>query len=66
MTSGGKSSKVPVLEVENCIRYWERIMFHEQFLLSPSVKVTIESTITHLKNQKIYLDGIKEVQEKLL
>lgn len=45
----------PILK--NTISYWEAILFHDQFLFSPSVKVLLENTIKYLKEFKKIKDG---------
>ena len=42
-----------VLRLPNCIRMWESILFHDAALLSPEMRLNIESTITHLKDLEI-------------
>lgn len=39
------------LPVENCIRFWESLLFHSKGLLSVSTAVIIEATIKHLKGE---------------
>ena len=37
------------LPIKNCIEYWEKTLFHDKFLMSPSTQVIVEATVNHLK-----------------
>ncbi len=37
--------------VENCIRYWEAMLFHYGAFMSPATVVMVEHTIKHLKGE---------------
>ncbi|MBA7716918.1 hypothetical protein ES703_126003 [subsurface metagenome] len=52
-----------MLELENCIGYWKRTLFHDKFLMSPAVQVIIESTVKHLENYKEILDTQAVVED---
>lgn len=49
-----------MVELKNCIEYWESALFHHKFLMSPSVRVMVESTIGHLKE----LQQLQEATER--
>ena len=44
------------LRLSKCVSAWESIYFHDKALLSPSMRVIVQSTIQHLKE----LESIKD------
>lgn len=52
MADEAKKSHIDIGLLDGCIHFWESIFFHDQFLMSPSVKVLVENTIKCLKKLK--------------
>jgi hypothetical protein len=38
------------LPLENCIRHWERLLFHNSYLVDVSTRVIVEATVKWLKD----------------
>ena len=60
MSSGRKSSQ-KAEKLDKCIGYWKGVMLHDQFMISLSVRVLVESTIGYLEDYKRYLDNIDNI-----
>ena len=41
-----------IVPVQNCIRHWEKILFHDRAFLAISTQTIIEATIKHLKEKR--------------
>lgn len=43
--------------LKGCIRHWESVLFHDKYLLDPSLQAIIESTVENLKMLQRNLAG---------
>lgn len=48
-----KAAKLPekIVPAENCIRFWEALLFHDKAFLPVETALIIEATIKHLKGE---------------
>ena len=47
----GEKEEKKTQSIENCIRFWEAMLFHNKAFLPPATAVLIEATIKHLKGE---------------